>query len=562
MSASFHCRSLAGSQRLLLCALAVFVLCVVTATGQQKEDTKSARIEGIVVSTTGEAFPRAKVRLTPVNSQRNMIGKAAYETETRDDGTFVIDRIAAPESNLSLTARPRGTSAPSFGTREPSVPFPLFSLDEGQVRKDIVVTIIPQGVVSGTVTDEAGEPIQGAGVSALTYDYRNRQKLFRTENWAQTNDRGEYRIAKLPPGRYFLSATMPRPPSNNETWLNTFYPNTRDPLAAAPVQVTSGQELPGMDIQLLRGHGYTVNGKVVGLPAGSTVDLLCFPEAWLKGGLSAMAAKMQPARVRPDGSFEFKGIHSGLYVLHAAVSGFPPQHAGMLPVTVDDHDIRDLVFPLTDGVTVTGSIKFEEDKAPNLRRLRLALQWAKGMPPTAPPPGRVEADGSFTFKHLAAGEYYLDKLNLPGVYIKSIRLNGSDVTGSTLNLAGNGTMEIVLGQNAPKVTGVVRNEKGKPQGGMRVFLSPEEPNESLSDRGTQVISTDIDGAFTMDTVAPGTYYAVAIEPVDTLPMLVREFPELLRGKASKVEVSEGLPASVDLELIPTTEVMRAAEKAP
>ena len=549
--------------------MAVLVLYAIPAVGQQNqqaqnEDAKPARIEGKVVSTTGELVPRAEIRLTPLPPQAGPTGNTSYTTETRDDGTFVINNITAPLSNLVLTARRPGYSVARFGASEPRAPVALFSLAAGQVRKDMVVTMIAQGVVSGKVTSEEGDPIQDAEVYVLRYDYTNRQKHFQTEGRGRTNDLGEYRIAAIPPGRYFLMASDSQDPGNDEVWLSTFYPDTTDALAAAPVQIIGGQELPRIDIQLARRQGYTVSGKIVGVSAGPAVMLRSAQEAGAEGGLGAMSAKFQAAQVNPDGTFTFHGILSGPHVIQAVVQGgeVPLQSAGQFSVTVEDHDISDLVLPLTDGINIAGSVRFEEDSVPDIGGLRVSLHREKGVPilPILNVP--VEADGTFSFKHVASGEFSLELPTLPGIYIKSVRMNGTDVTGSHLNLNTSGTMEIVLGQNAPKLTGVVRNGKGEAQGGMMVFLSPEKPNDSLIYGGTQVTSTDVDGAFTIETVAPGTHYAVAIEPLDILPWVAREFPELLRGKAAKVEVSGGGVASVDLELIPTTEVMRAAEKAP
>ena len=57
------------------------------------------------------------------------------------------------------------------------------------------------------VFDEDGEPVAMVNVQALRQSYVRGQKQLAPASSASTNDRGEFRIFGLPPGRYFLSAT-------------------------------------------------------------------------------------------------------------------------------------------------------------------------------------------------------------------------------------------------------------------------------------------------------------------------------------------------------------------
>ncbi|HEX5000609.1 MAG TPA: hypothetical protein VFY29_20465, partial [Terriglobia bacterium] len=63
------------------------------------------------------------------------------------------------------------------------------------------------GVISGTLRDEDGYPITGIQVQALTYDYRNGQRVFKTVGSARTtDDSGGFRLYYLAPGDYYVTA--------------------------------------------------------------------------------------------------------------------------------------------------------------------------------------------------------------------------------------------------------------------------------------------------------------------------------------------------------------------
>ena len=71
----------------------------------------------------------------------------------------------------------------------------------------IELKLTPQSVIAGHVFDEDGDPLQSVNVEVWRYTYpRGRRQLTQVQN-GTTNDLGEFRIANLRPGRYYVSAT-------------------------------------------------------------------------------------------------------------------------------------------------------------------------------------------------------------------------------------------------------------------------------------------------------------------------------------------------------------------
>jgi len=95
----------------------------------------------------------------------------------------------------------------------------------------------PAAILRGRVTDEAGDPIRGATV-ALYRENRDegRSRITQFRN-APTDDLGEYEIASLPPGTYFLSA-------KGIPWY-AMHPQPRN--SANPVELISSVD-PSLDV--------------------------------------------------------------------------------------------------------------------------------------------------------------------------------------------------------------------------------------------------------------------------------------------------------------------------
>src|SRR5262249_51839787 len=89
-------------------------------------------------------------------------------------------------------------------TRAPGIPI---ALSPGQSVKNITVTLNPAGNVSGRTRDTNGEALVNVPVQLLKYSYNSvGQRVYQAAGAVRTNDRGEYRIYWVTPGRYYIRA--------------------------------------------------------------------------------------------------------------------------------------------------------------------------------------------------------------------------------------------------------------------------------------------------------------------------------------------------------------------
>src|SRR5207245_3126565 len=85
----------------------------------------------------------------------------------------------------------------------------MVTLVEGQAMKYVAFRLTPAGNVSGHVRDFAGEPVTGLRVQILrsAYDGSGKRAL-QTVGTTRTDDRGEYRLYWVTPGRYYLNVGL------------------------------------------------------------------------------------------------------------------------------------------------------------------------------------------------------------------------------------------------------------------------------------------------------------------------------------------------------------------
>ncbi|TWU39629.1 carboxypeptidase regulatory-like domain-containing protein [Novipirellula artificiosorum] len=142
----------------------------------------AASISGVVKTATGQPVEDAIV--VAMSSQRE-----GNSTRTTSDGSYQISGLAAETYTISV-------SASGF------VPSQVDGLDvdSGQTLTNIAVSLNPESVVSGVITDaDTGNPIRFAGIVLLDGDD--------VITAAQANSDGQYEMAKVPAGSFRLLFT-------------------------------------------------------------------------------------------------------------------------------------------------------------------------------------------------------------------------------------------------------------------------------------------------------------------------------------------------------------------
>jgi hypothetical protein len=372
-----------------------------------------------------------------------------------------------------------------------------------------------------------------------------------------TDEFGNYRIAELPPDRYYVTADSSshggdsRPKKKDEpeeALVPTFYPGATDAASAVPIEVRAGQEVTGINVTLRKARVYRVEGRISGLTAThSTTGISIRVQA--RERKDGMWSSWGGGRVKPDGSFEVTSIQPGSYYLSVfdRADG-RMQIVGRVPLDVTDANVKGVVIPLLEPLKISGTVRLDGEVKISLDTLMVVPRPVES-PSFGSYSAPVSRDGTFKIDSIAPDRYYLHLFRLPETtYFKSARFGKLDVLESGLDLTeaqGVVTLELTIGTKPGTVEGTVQ-EDTKPVPGSTVMLVPDpvRPGQQFFSKAA---ATDQNGRFTIKGVAPGKYalYAWRDEPeVDW-----SSDPDALKSiesKAVKVTVEESATAHADL----------------
>jgi Carboxypeptidase regulatory-like domain len=145
-----------------------------------------------------------------------------------------------------------------------------------------------RGVITGTVIDQSGKPLVGARVQAVG---RRKKWLgpyyeISTPSSDDSDDRGQFRLQSLPPGRYVVAVSVqtrtPAPPEG-AGYLRTYRSGTTSLADAQSIDVREGEE-QSVSVRVTPVRFMTVSGIAVtseGQPAASF-------DVWVRGGAATI----------------------------------------------------------------------------------------------------------------------------------------------------------------------------------------------------------------------------------------------------------------------------------
>jgi hypothetical protein len=457
----------------------------------------------VVDSVTGKGVARATLLLEAVD-------KAKHHTATTvsgDDGSFSMVEVDAGQ--YRLTTRRGGYLESAYGARRHGWRGSVLTLEPGQTLK-IEDKLVPAAVISGTVRNREGEPVENAHVvlARRTAEY-GRPRLEGTDS-TDTDDRGQYRLRGLEAGRYYVLAevrqqewdTVDHSPDGSkagEADVTTWYPGAPDSSGASALTASAGAVLDGIDITLLRSRGFRVTGRVVGHPFGSRPPLTLLPLTDFDIG------DLHPHTTVKDasGDFEFRNVPSGAYRLDG-------RNASTI-VTVAGNDVEGVRLEFGAPGEIRGRVTVEGDlPPPTSGEAFLTYDGRRGTTMTFRP------DLTFQATYVEDRKYAVEVM-YPAVsklYVKSVRSGDRDVLSEGLAFhGGKVSLDVVLASDGAVVEGVVANADGKPLLGATVVLVPPEGQRERSDLYRSA-TTDGSGKYVLDVAAPGEYKLFAWEDVE------------------------------------------------
>ena len=314
----------------------------------------SARIRGrVVAAATGRPLLLATVALSG--------GNPYVRRTVRTDSNGGYEFANLPAGRYSFVASRTGYLEQNFDQPNPLARYRLLELAEGEHLDGMDFRLHRGAAITGVITDEAGDPLEGAYVVAMREQFGPNGRFFNPAGRApmpiQTDDEGRYRVYGLRPGTYMVMATAAMLDDSPLGFGKTYYPGTLNEPEAQTVRVDFG--LDGVaNFAMIPARRARVSGIVrdsEGRPAAGMRVTLNEPRG---SGFGQGDVSM----VSDDGSFTFEHVLPGQYLLHVRPErphSTRPSPANVewtaVHVNVTGENVSDLMLTTSAGFAHLGS---------------------------------------------------------------------------------------------------------------------------------------------------------------------------------------------------------------
>ena len=505
------------------------LLMVVLFTANAFAQRATGVITGRVVTDDGQPVRHATINISSMGGEGRRAGRLTVVSD--EDGNFQAEGLDSVPYVISATA-PGLVLAPNK-RRETNYSF---------VGQAVTVTMIRGGVITGKVTSATGNPIIRIAVRATRVrDENGRQDNIAVGNFRpqrMTDDRGVYRLYGLAPGSYLVSAGGSNMNSSRQATpyhgrIVTYYPSaTRD--AATEVKVIGGDEVTGVDIRFRADRGFSISGKIIGVPSGGAGRQETGTNVSLR--IPATGVIIATTFLSPEvdqTGYAFYGVPNGEYLIMSSRGGFndaSSMSATPRRVTVNGRDVTGFDLTLTPNAAIEGTVAIEKvssaEKCVNpresyLEEIVVRAKRDDAGEKTDPPYSFYSAmnfiglndKGAFAVRNLRPGRHRIDT-ELPNEdwYLKTITMTGATPANDPRNGITVKSGDRVTGLTITLAMGAA-GLKGKiiPAGGaglpsrLRAHLVPAEPLAKDDLLRFAETPAESDGSFRFSNLAPGKY---------------------------------------------------------
>lgn len=518
------------------CFAVLLLSTLLAAQSARKTPVGTFQISGVVVNAnTGQPLARTRVGVTAVNGS-----DAPFPVLTGSDGRFSFIHLLAGKYVLSAL-RP-GFPPQSFNQHE----FFSTAIAVGPNLKStgLIFRLQPEAVITGTVRDEADEPIRDATVMLFRRALENGRLITQRIRNEQTDDQGGYRFGQLPAGS-MLIAVRARPwyAQTTQVWNNgqsvspnsdldvaypvTFYPGVTDSDSATPIELHAGDQLSA-DFVLRAMPSARLNIHKTDADPRHPFS------AGLMQRLFDTTEYIQTQNIWRDDIFSISGFAPGNYIVQMNTGGGEERN---LELSISGESTIDADnFPLKPTAKVSGTLQVSGYSG----ALSKAIIQLEQDSPRQIEQSAVSADGTFEIEHVPSGNYEVKLFGFPDTFLQNV--SGSGAKGRFVKVTGpDVSLRVLAAKGAGNVTGTVF-QGDAPYAGAMVVLMPENIRSDLS--LVRRDQSDSDGTFTLSDVAPGNYTLLAIidgwdlnwSDSDTLAPYLSQGQPVTVTRSSKVDL--------------------------
>jgi len=481
-------------------------------------------LSGIVV----DALTGAPIRRALVQLQSQLV-------LTDEGGKFQFENLAPSQGGINVQ-KPGYTD---LSGKSPAL------VTIGADTSPLVLKLQPESAITVKVTGEDGEGVEGLPVRVLGSQVWDGHRNL-SDHGGQTDEQGEFRAGNLPPGKYYVSVGPSFRPvghvgdgaqGSDVGYPRVFYPNAGELEGAAPVEVNPGRRAR-LELALSTVPLYRISGAVVGGALGQPCGVRLTDSS---GEDIAIGLRMNPM----TGVFQSGEMPAGFFTLVAnCIVNGQDSLAGRMPLRVNSN-LANVTLSVSPKTSIPVTFRTNEGGADANYPAAAVLLTQGARRVTAWSEQEAGNERRMVVKRVEPGIYSVDIRPTTGWYVESARYGSVDLLTEDLTVSEGGTtepIEITLRNDGATASGNVRGRGVAPASGM-VLLVPSRAPRLVK------VTPIMNGSFTIDDLAPGSYRVIALDRADDLEYTNPEALQDYLTKAREVTLGPKQESRLDLELL-------------
>jgi hypothetical protein len=420
----------------------------------------------------------------------------------------------------------------------------------------ITLKLAPEAIISGTVTDQDGQPLQGLHVQLKMLQVRNGLRRWQQMQSTTTNVEGEFRFAELVAGKYSLATGFQIDGLPDAASSVGFAPVTYPPLSGneeAALTLAWGDHIEA-NLNPPAQKLYAVTGHVDGPPTQG----VNFEAESSNGGVIRPVVRFN----RATGDFRLL-LPSGSYHLQLHTFVAREQMIGTREILISEAPLRDISMSVAPLATIPVEVEYQnvnpssqDTQTPQPLFPNVGLEDVdtarSGREFNAQPSQPSSSPGdSLAIRDVEPGQYRLLARPQPPWYLSSASCGGLDLTREPLAIAGSAagcTIHAVLRNDSAALKWSI-NENSQ-TGRTFVYAFPfVDSGQSTAAPNTQPqqASSGIEGS--LDGLAPGRYLVIALDHPQELPYREVDVARRYLSLGKEVTLTANGKSEVQLDVV-------------